>query len=91
MEARLIDLLFEDLVFGVVVARSQLVALVCRKKYKLHPFDLHLLLNLVECNASSFRNAQHTWTPICLPKFDNTFVIVTSTTKSSNLSQSGSG
>ncbi|CAG5118875.1 unnamed protein product [Candidula unifasciata] len=58
----------KDLVFALIIAQNQLVALVRMKRYHLHPMDLHLIINLI--NASeSFKTAE-SWTPICLPKFD---------------------
>ncbi|KAH7946553.1 hypothetical protein HPB52_000946 [Rhipicephalus sanguineus] len=56
------------LVFGLLVAEQQLVALVGMRKYQLHHVDLHLLLNLVHA-SESFKTAE-AWTPVCLPKFD---------------------
>ncbi|XP_033107799.1 protein SAND-like [Anneissia japonica] len=59
----------KDLVFAILLADDQLVALVRMKKYVLHPGDLHLVVNLVNA-SSSFRNGE-SWTPICLPRFDS--------------------
>ncbi|XP_071941673.1 protein SAND-like [Antedon mediterranea] len=59
----------KDLVFAILLADNQLVALVRMKKYVLHPGDLHLIVNLVNA-SSSFRNGE-SWTPICLPRFDS--------------------
>ncbi|XP_067684520.1 vacuolar fusion protein MON1 homolog A-like [Haliotis asinina] len=59
----------KDLVFALIIANNQLVTLVRMKKYYLHPMDLHLIINLV--NASESFKAAESWTPICLPKFDN--------------------
>ncbi|XP_050026966.1 vacuolar fusion protein MON1 homolog A isoform X2 [Dermacentor andersoni] len=58
----------KKLVFGLLVAEQQLVALVGMRKYQLHHVDLHLLLNLVHA-SESFKTAE-AWTPVCLPKFD---------------------
>ncbi|VDD94196.1 unnamed protein product [Enterobius vermicularis] len=58
----------DHLIMGLVVAHRQLVTVVRLKGLALHPFDLHILLNLVECNPS-FRHAEN-WVPICLPHFD---------------------
>ncbi|KAI8764181.1 vacuolar fusion protein MON1 A [Biomphalaria glabrata] len=58
----------KDLVFALIIAQNQLVAVVRMKKYYLHPMDLHLILNLI--NASESFKAAESWTPICLPKFD---------------------
>ncbi|XP_070535609.1 vacuolar fusion protein MON1 homolog A-like [Ptychodera flava] len=58
-----------DLVFSILISKNQLIALVRMKKYVLHPADLHLIFNLV--SASTSFQAAESWTPICLPKFDN--------------------
>jgi len=59
----------KDLVFAILVANNQLVTLIRPKKYSLHPSDLHLIFNLVSA-STSFQTAE-SWTPICLPRFDN--------------------
>ncbi|XP_068711276.1 vacuolar fusion protein MON1 homolog A-like [Montipora foliosa] len=59
----------KDLVFAILVANNQLITLVRPKKYSLHPSDLHLIFNLVSA-STSFQTAE-SWTPICLPRFDN--------------------
>uniref|UniRef100_A0A914ZNT0 Vacuolar fusion protein MON1 homolog n=1 Tax=Parascaris univalens TaxID=6257 RepID=A0A914ZNT0_PARUN len=59
-----------NVIFGLVLAHRQLVAVVRMKGIALHPSDLHILVNLVECNQS-FRNADN-WIPICLPHFNDT-------------------
>ena len=59
----------KELVFAVLIAKNQLITLVRPKSYSLHPGDLHLILNLVN-GSTSFQTAE-SWTPICLPRFDN--------------------
>ncbi|XP_064399979.1 protein SAND-like isoform X2 [Halichondria panicea] len=60
----------KDILFAVLVADDQLVTYLRPKEYNLVPIDIHLILNLV--NASmSFRSTE-SWTPICLPKFNDT-------------------
>lgn len=58
----------KDLVFAVLIANNKLICLVRMKKYSIHPADLRLIFNLIEC-SESFKTAE-SWTPICLPKFD---------------------
>ncbi|XP_017486336.1 PREDICTED: vacuolar fusion protein MON1 homolog A [Rhagoletis zephyria] len=58
----------KDLVFAVLIANNKLISLVRMKKYSIHPADLRLIFNLIEC-SESFK-ASENWTPICLPKFD---------------------
>ncbi|XP_055638116.1 protein SAND [Toxorhynchites rutilus septentrionalis] len=59
----------KNLVFAVLIANNKLIALVRMKKYFIHPADLRILFNLIEC-SESFKSAE-SWTPICLPKFDS--------------------
>lgn len=58
----------KNLVFAVMLANGRLITLVRMKKYFLHPSDLRLMFNLIEC-SENFKTAEN-WTPICLPKFD---------------------
>ncbi|XP_017063329.1 vacuolar fusion protein MON1 homolog A [Drosophila eugracilis] len=58
----------KNLVFAVLIANNKLIALVRMKKYSIHPADLRLIFNLVEC-SESFKTSEN-WSPICLPKFD---------------------
>ncbi|XP_041037330.1 vacuolar fusion protein MON1 homolog A-like isoform X2 [Carcharodon carcharias] len=59
-----------NLVFSILVARGQLVAIVQERAViedsRLDPVDLHLLFNLL-AGSSSFQ-AGEVWTPICLPR-----------------------
>ena len=59
----------KNLVFAVLIANNKLIALVRMKKYFIHPADLRLIFNLIEC-SESFKSAE-SWTPLCLPKFDS--------------------
>jgi vacuolar fusion protein MON1 len=59
----------KNLVFAVLLANNKLIALVRMKKYFIHPADLRLVFNLIEC-SESFKSSE-SWTPICLPKFDS--------------------
>ncbi|XP_065669454.1 protein SAND isoform X2 [Hydra vulgaris] len=59
----------KELVFAILVVGNQLVTMVRPKKFSLHPSDLHLVFNLV--NASKAFHSAESWTPICLPRFDN--------------------
>lgn len=63
-----INIFFQNLVFAILLANSQLITLVRMKNYFIHPSDLHLIFNLVN-SSESFKTAE-SWTPICLPKFD---------------------
>lgn len=59
----------QELVFAILVVKNQLVTMVRPKKFSLHPSDLHLIFNLV--SASTAFHTAESWTPICLPRFDN--------------------
>ncbi|XP_030569007.1 vacuolar fusion protein MON1 homolog A [Drosophila novamexicana] len=57
----------KNLMYAVLIANNRLIALVRMKKYSIHPADLRLIFNLIEC-SESFKNSEN-WTPICLPNF----------------------
>jgi hypothetical protein len=59
----------KDVVFGLLVAENQLITLIRKKNYFIHPADLHLILNMINA-TESFKNSE-SWTPLCLPKFDS--------------------
>lgn len=58
----------KNLVFAVLIANNKLISLVRLKAYSIHPADLRLIFNLVEC-SESFKSSEN-WSPICLPRFD---------------------
>ena len=58
----------KDLLFGMVISNMRLVHLVRPKRFVLEPLDLHLVMNFVGA-SSSFRTSE-SWTPICLPRFN---------------------
>jgi hypothetical protein len=60
----------KDILFIILVAEGMLVTYAAPKEYALTPMDIHLILNLVHA-STSFRSAE-SWTPICLPKFNDT-------------------
>jgi len=64
----------QDLVFAILIANGQLITLVRLKKCFMHPVDLHIIFNLITA-SDSFKHAE-SWTPICLPKFDSTSVVL---------------
>ncbi|KAI9101924.1 vacuolar fusion protein MON1, partial [Phlyctochytrium arcticum] len=59
----------ETVVFAILIAKEKLVTLVRPKRHSLHPTDLRLLINMVS-SSSGFRSVE-TWTPVCLPQFNN--------------------
>lgn len=58
----------KDLIFAILLAKNQLISLVRLKHQTLHPADLKLVFNLIDC-SESFKSTE-SWVPICLPKFD---------------------
>ncbi|KAL5283498.1 MON1A family protein [Megaselia abdita] len=58
----------KDLIFAILLAKNQLISLVRLKNQTLHPVDLKLIFNLIDC-SESFKSTE-SWVPICLPKFD---------------------
>ncbi|XP_064546459.1 vacuolar fusion protein MON1 homolog [Drosophila montana] len=58
----------KNLVFAVLIANNRLIALVRLKNYSIHPADLRLIFNLIEC-SESFKNYENV-VPICLPIFN---------------------
>ncbi|KAK4883781.1 hypothetical protein RN001_000052 [Aquatica leii] len=60
----------KNVVFGILLAKSQLITLVRMKKYYIHPHDLHLIFNLVQA-SESFKTIESCWAPLCLPRFDS--------------------
>lgn len=58
----------KDLIFAILLAKNQLISLVRLKNQSLHPVDLKLIFNLIDC-SESFKSTE-SWVPICLPKFD---------------------
>ncbi|KAL1497526.1 hypothetical protein ABEB36_008470 [Hypothenemus hampei] len=59
----------KNLVFAILLGNNRLITLVQMKKYHLHPADLHLVFNLVQATESL--KYSESWTPLCLPRFDN--------------------
>jgi len=59
----------KNLLFTVLIGNNQLISMVQMKKHKkLHPSDVHLIINLVN-SSETFKTAEG-WTPICLPHYD---------------------
>ncbi|VDL79963.1 unnamed protein product [Nippostrongylus brasiliensis] len=61
----------DGVLFGIVLAYRQVAALVRLRRYSLHPRDVHILLNLISGNSSLQITEAQTWTPICLPNFND--------------------
>jgi hypothetical protein len=59
----------KDVLFAVLIAKDKLISFIKPKEHNLHPIDIHLIFNLVMA-STSFCSAE-SWTPICLPKFDD--------------------
>ncbi|CAG8531353.1 12886_t:CDS:10 [Cetraspora pellucida] len=59
----------KELLYAMLITNNKLITLLRPKKHSLHPADLHLVFNMV--NGSSTFQSVESWTPICLPKFNN--------------------
>ncbi|CAG8684770.1 6849_t:CDS:10, partial [Cetraspora pellucida] len=59
----------KELLYAMLITNNKLITLLRPKKHSLHPADLHLVFNMVN-GSSTFRSVE-SWTPICLPKFNN--------------------
>ncbi|CAG8631021.1 8386_t:CDS:10 [Acaulospora morrowiae] len=59
----------KNLLYAMLITNNKLITLLRPKKHSLHPADLHLVFNMV--NGSSTFKSVESWTPICLPKFNN--------------------
>ncbi|CAB3410062.1 unnamed protein product [Caenorhabditis bovis] len=57
--------------FGIMIAHRQIASYVRFKKYIMHPRDMNIVINLVSDKSLQIADAQ-TWTPICLPRFNDT-------------------
>jgi hypothetical protein len=57
-----------NLIYAILLARTQLVQFVRPRKTALWAEDLLLVVNLVN-SSSSFRESDGTWTPLCLPLY----------------------
>ncbi|PVU85898.1 hypothetical protein BB560_006863, partial [Smittium megazygosporum] len=60
-----------SMLFAFIAFKFKVVTLVRPKKVALHPSDVHLLLNMATSSSSSLKSGE-AWTPICLPRFNNT-------------------
>nr|CDJ86636.1 Vacuolar fusion protein MON1 domain containing protein [Haemonchus contortus] len=61
----------DGVLFGLMIAHRQVAAMVRLRRYALHPRDTHILLNLISGNSSLRITEAQTWTPICLPNFND--------------------
>lgn len=59
-----------ELFYAVLIAGGRLINVVRPKEHALYPADLHLIFNFVR--ASSGLKASESWTPLCLPNFNDT-------------------
>ncbi|KAK6747334.1 hypothetical protein RB195_000500 [Necator americanus] len=61
----------DGVLFGLMIANRHVAAIVRLRRYALHPRDTHILLNLISGNNSLRMSEAQTWTPICLPNFND--------------------
>ncbi|KAL6067111.1 Vacuolar fusion protein mon1 [Balamuthia mandrillaris] len=59
----------EDLAYAVLISNHKLVNFMQPRRHLLHPEDLQLIFNFIN-SSTSFRNSE-SWTPLCLPKFND--------------------
>ncbi|KAL2914445.1 Vacuolar fusion protein mon1 [Polyrhizophydium stewartii] len=59
----------KQLLFGLLFAGDKLVTFLRPRNYTIHPSDVSLLLNMI-LSSSAFRTVE-SWTPVCLPQFNN--------------------
>ncbi|VDM84211.1 unnamed protein product [Strongylus vulgaris] len=64
----------DGVLFGLMIAHRHVAAFVRLKRYALHPRDTHILLNLISGNTSLRISEAQTWTPICLPNFNDKYI-----------------
>eukprot|EP00762_Andalucia_godoyi_P008120 ANDGO_02147.mRNA.1 Vacuolar fusion protein MON1 len=57
--------------FAMLMFGHEVIQIVRRKNRVVDPMDLALLTNFITANASSMHQSE-TWTPICLPRIDET-------------------
>ncbi|KAI5818450.1 trafficking protein Mon1-domain-containing protein [Pyronema omphalodes] len=58
------------LLYGLIITDSRLVSVIRPKRHSLHPPDLQLLFSML-FTASTFRDGNEHWTPICMPRFNS--------------------
>eukprot|EP00727_Mastigamoeba_balamuthi_P010276 m51a1_g5871 putative duf254 family protein (668) ;mRNA; r:413986-417296 len=58
-----------ELLFAILMCGFQLIQLSRPKRFTIDPIDIHMIMNFVNSMASLRSN--ETWTPLCLPMFDD--------------------
>ncbi|KAF9435364.1 Vacuolar fusion protein mon1b [Entomortierella beljakovae] len=59
----------KSLLYAILLTPTQLITLLRPRTESMHPSDLHLIFNLLS-GSTTFESSE-SWTPICLPKFNN--------------------
>ncbi|KAK3812041.1 MAG: MON1-like protein A-like protein [Benniella sp.] len=59
----------KPLLYAILLTPTQLITLLRPRAHSMHPSDLHLIFNLLS-GSTTFESFE-SWTPICLPKFNN--------------------
>ncbi|KAF9172801.1 Vacuolar fusion protein mon1b [Mortierella sp. AD011] len=59
----------KPLLYAILLTPTQLITLLRPRTYSMHPSDLHLIFNLLS-GSTTFESSE-SWTPICLPRFNN--------------------
>ena len=58
-----------DMPFGLLVSKNKLLTLIRNKRHHLVPHDMLLVFNFIHASGS-FATSE-SWTPVCLPRFNN--------------------
>ncbi|KAF9983034.1 Vacuolar fusion protein mon1b [Mortierella antarctica] len=59
----------KSLLYAILLTPTQLITLLRPRTHSMHPSDLHLIFNLLS-GSTTFEGSE-SWTPICLPRFNN--------------------
>ncbi|KAF9586184.1 Vacuolar fusion protein mon1b [Lunasporangiospora selenospora] len=59
----------KPLLYAILLTPTQLITLLRPRTHSMHPSDLHLIFNLLS-GSTTFESSE-SWTPLCLPKFNN--------------------
>ncbi|KAF8349271.1 trafficking protein Mon1-domain-containing protein [Amanita rubescens] len=60
----------KDMLYVMLIASGQVVALIRPRRHSIHPADVHIILNTVQSPSIFNSPAPASWIPICLPKYN---------------------
>lgn len=61
----------ESILYAILLAGTEIVTLLRPKTQSVHPADLHILLNMLKASKTLRTEANESWIPVCLPKFNS--------------------